>query len=75
VSSTRVLSSSSLQRIAVSQNRCFVSSRSALSADTRLCKDELEAPSKKVLSLADEVVALNLLEINQLMRYLQVRVI
>jgi hypothetical protein len=42
-------------------------------ADNRLCKDEVDKPSQKVLDLSDEIVSLNLLEINQFLRYLQVR--
>mmetsp|Transcript_7528 Transcript_7528/g.15203 ORF Transcript_7528/g.15203 Transcript_7528/m.15203 type:complete len:197 (-) Transcript_7528:6-596(-) len=77
----RALSSSSALRVGVVQKastsiafRNFVTSRPVYSAsDNRLCKDELDSPSPKVLNLADEVISLNLLEINQLMRYLQKR--
>lgn len=60
---------------AFSNTRAFTQStfyRAEDKTETRLCNDVLETPSPKVLNLADEVVALNLLEINQLMRYLQV---
>lgn len=48
------------------------SSAAEANSESRLCTDELDKPSQKVLDIADEIVSLNLLEINQFLRYLQV---
>lgn len=68
------LGATGLRAASATQFRHFTSSTAVRAeADNRLCKDELDKPSQKVLSIADDIISLNLLEINQFLRYLQVR--
>ena len=56
-----------------SQYRSFTSSNSIRAEPDFVCTTDInQPPSEKVNRLADEVLALDFLEMNQLMRYLQV---
>lgn len=55
------------------QYRTFTSTNSVRSEPDFVCTTDInKPPSEKIDRLADEVLALNFLEMNQLMRYLQV---
>ena len=54
------------------QHRNFTSSNQVQSEADFVCLTDISKPSEKVERLSDEVLALDFLEYNQLMRYMQV---